>query len=78
MTQVFGSLESPEQQAKFIETISHDLTDQFVSRSMDLPRVVFDYPDVQISFDTNYRLNTTIFKQLLVADAPIIIKDLQS
>lgn len=78
MTQVFGSLESPEQQAKFIETISHDLTDQFVSRSMDLPRVVFDYPDVQVSFDTSYRLNTSLFKQLLVADAPIIIKELQS
>ena len=78
ITQAFGSIDSPEQQAKFIETISHDLTDQFLSRSIELPRVIFDYPDVQVSFDTSYKLNTSLFKQLLVADAPIIIRDLQS
>lgn len=78
MSHVFGSIDSPEQKAKFIQTVSFDLTDQFTSRSIELPRVIFDYPDVQVSFDTTYRLNTTLFKQLLVADAPIIIRELQS
>lgn len=78
VTQTFGDINTPEMKNKYISTISYDLTDQIVSRSIELPRVVFDYPDVHVSFDTTYKLDVSLFKQLLVADAPIIIRDLQS
>ena len=74
---VFGQL-SPERQKKYIATVSTDLSSQFVSRSIDIPRVTFDYPDLRVEFDTSYNLDTQLFKQLLVTDAPIIIRDLLS